>query len=95
MRHADKIEALRDRVVNGPGVVDQAIRTAAYEGTGVPDDLASYIEKVVRHAYKVTDSDVERLKGAGYSEDAIFEITVAAALGAGVRRYEAGVRAMR
>jgi len=95
VRHAEKFAALRDRVLNGPGVVDQSIRAAAFAGTGVPDDLAVYVDKVVKHAYKVTDSDVERLKAAGYSDDAIFEITVAAALGAGVRRYEAGVRAMR
>jgi alkylhydroperoxidase family enzyme len=95
MRHAEKIAALRERVLNGPGVVDPSIRAAAFEGTGVPDDLAAYVDKVVNHAYKVTDSDVERLKAAGYSEDAIFEITVAAALGAGVRRYEAGVKAMQ
>ena len=95
MRHAEKIEAVRQRVLNGPGVVDVTVRAAAFAGTGVPDDLAAYVEKVVKHAYKVTDSDVVRLKAVGYSEDAIFEITVAAALGAGVRRYEAGVRAMR
>jgi alkylhydroperoxidase family enzyme len=61
----------------------------------VPNDLATYVDKVAKHAYKVTDEDVEGLKAAGYCEDEIFEITVAAALGAGLRRYEAGVRAMR
>ena len=95
MRHAEKFAALRDRVLNGPGVVDQSIRAAAFQGTGVPDDLASYVDKVVKHAYKVTDSDIERLKAAGYSEDAIFDITVAAAVGVGIRRYEAGVKAMQ
>jgi alkylhydroperoxidase family enzyme len=95
VRHAEKFAVLRDRVLNGPGVVDYAIRAAAFDGAGVPDDLASYVDKVVEHAYKVTDSDIEQLKTAGYSEDAIFEITVAAAVGAGVRRYEAGVEAMR
>ena len=95
MRHAEKFAALRGRVLQGPGVVDVATRAAAFEGVGVPDELASYVEKVVKHAYKVTDSDIERLRAAGYSEDAIFEITVAAALGAGVRRYEAGVKAMQ
>jgi alkylhydroperoxidase family enzyme len=89
------MEALRRRVVDGPGEVDSSIRAAAFEGAGVPEDLAAYVDKVVRHAYKVTDADVDRLKTAGYSEDAIFEITVAAAVGAGVRRYTAGVKAMQ
>ena len=95
MRHAEKFAALRECVLNGPGVVDTSIRIAAFDGTGLPDDVATYVDKVVKHAYKVTDSDIERLKAAGYSEDAIFEITVAAALGTGVRRYEAGVKAMQ
>jgi alkylhydroperoxidase family enzyme len=84
---------LRDQVVDGPGETEQSLRAAAFEGTGLPDDLAVYIDKVVHHAYKVTDSDVDRLKAAGYSEDAIFELTVAAAVGAGVRRYRSAMKA--
>ena len=94
MRHAEAFAELRARVVDGPGVVDSSIRAAAFAGTGLPDDISAYVDKVVHHAYKVTDADVDGLKAAGYSEDAVFEITVAAAVGAGVRRYEAGVNAM-
>ena len=39
-------------------------------------------------AYTVTDADVEVLKGAGLSEDEIFEQTVAAAIGQGLRRLD-------
>ena len=35
------------------------------------------------------------LKEAGYSEDEIFEHTVAAALAAGLERLDAGLRALR
>jgi hypothetical protein len=35
------------------------------------------------------------LRRAGYSEDAIFEITVSAALGAGMIRLERGLAAMK
>ena len=94
MRHAEKFAALRGRVLQGPGVVDVATRAAAFEGVGVPDELASYVEKVVKHAYKVTDSDIERLRAAGYSEDAIFELTLAAALGAADTRLAAGLAAL-
>jgi alkylhydroperoxidase family enzyme len=60
----------------------------------LPDDLRPYVEKVARNAYKVTDGDVDRLREAGYSEDAIFELTLAAALGAARRRLDAGLEAM-
>ena len=51
--------------------------------------FAPYLEKVRRHAYKVTDADVEQLKAAGLSEDEIFEQTVAAAIAEGLRRLDA------
>ena len=46
------------------------------------------------HAYKVTDRDIDELKQAGYSEDAIFEITLSAALGAGQSRLERALAAL-
>ena len=61
----------------------------------VPSELESYVDKVGRHAYKVTDDDIEKLKSAGYSEDAIFEITLCAALGAGIGRWERGLTALK
>jgi alkylhydroperoxidase family enzyme len=65
---------------------------ASYE---VPEELIRYVDKVAMHAYKVTDADVEALRHAGYSEDAIFEITLSAALGAGLARLERGLEALR
>jgi hypothetical protein len=40
----------------------------------------------------VTDADITTLKDAGHTEDAIFEITVAATVGAALRSFEAGRR---
>lgn len=54
-------------------------------------ELIPYINKVALHAYKITDSDVEQLKSHNYSEDEIFELTVTAALGAGLARLESGL----
>lgn len=56
-----------------------------------PSALVPYIQKVVFHAYKITDTDIERLKAAGYSEDAIYEITLCAAVGASLARLERGL----
>ena len=55
---------------------------------------AAYLAKVRECAYRVTDADVQALKGAGFSEDAIFEQTVAAAIGEGLRRLDAASAAI-
>jgi alkylhydroperoxidase family enzyme len=60
----------------------------------LPAPLAGYIDKVRRHAYRVTDEDVAALRAAGYSEEAIYDLTVAAAAGAARERFEAGMRAL-
>jgi alkylhydroperoxidase family enzyme len=46
-------------------------------------------------SYRLTDTDFATLTGAGLSDDAIFEITIAAAVGAAPERLEAGLRAVR
>ncbi len=53
-----------------------------------PESMSAYLDKVREHAYKVTDADVEALKAAGLTEDAIFEQTVAAAIAQGLRRLD-------
>jgi alkylhydroperoxidase family enzyme len=50
---------------------------------------------VARHAYRVTDEDVAGLLSAGLSEEAVFEATIATAVGAGWARMEAVLRALR
>jgi alkylhydroperoxidase family enzyme len=56
--------------------------------------MAAYLNLVRTGAYRIVDEDVEALKGAGCSEDEIFEQTVAAAVGEGLRRLDAGLRAL-
>lgn len=48
----------------------------------LPDELAGYVGKVCHAAYKIVDEEVDALKEAGHSDAAIYEITVAAAMGA-------------
>jgi alkylhydroperoxidase family enzyme len=71
------------------------LREAAQPDRPAPPEFASYLAKVRRGAYAVTDQDVEELKAAGFSEDEIFEHTVSAAVAAGLERLEAGLGAMR
>jgi alkylhydroperoxidase family enzyme len=93
-RYDSKVHELRRAVVDGPGELDRETRQAAFAGADVPSEATAYVEKVRRHAYKVTDGDVETLLAAGWSEDQVFELTVATALGEGSRRLEAALRAM-
>ena len=93
----DPHAALRDRVLEivleGAGDSDAGIRRAAAYGTGVPADLQPLVDKIHNHAYKVTDDDIARLH-AKYGDDPLFEIIVAAALGASRRRLLAGLEAL-
>ena len=105
-RHATVFVRMADAVLNRPGATDPALRRAvesraaaaggrtAHAPAEVPDELKQYVDNVARHAYRVTDADVEALRVAGYSEDALFEITVSAALGAGAARLERGLAAL-
>jgi alkylhydroperoxidase family enzyme len=67
------------------------LRHAAQPDRPAPPEFDAYLDKVRNAAYRVTDADVQALKDAGYSEDEIFEQTVAAAVGAGLHRLERGL----
>jgi alkylhydroperoxidase family enzyme len=53
-----------------------------------PAEMTAYLEKVRERAYTVVDSDIDALRAAGFSEDAIFEQTVAVAIAEGLRRLD-------
>ena len=52
-----------------------------------------FVDTIHRHAYRVTDEDVARLR-ASYDDDQLFELVVCAALGASQRRLAAGLAAL-
>ena len=70
------------------------LRAAVAALPPAPEAMAPYLHKVRARAYAIEDADVEALKAEGFSEDQIFEQTVAAAVGEGFRRLEAGLRAV-
>jgi alkylhydroperoxidase family enzyme len=106
-RHAVHFQRLFDAVHSSAGETDPGFRRAIEEQSAalsisasetmqeIPPELANYVNKVALNAYKVTDEDIEALKRAGYSEDAIFEITLSAALGAGRVRLERGLAVLK
>lgn len=84
--------AVEARAAASGGRTDTTGRAAAEP---VPEEVRAFVDKVARHAYRVTDADVEALRSAGHSEDAVFELIVSAALGAGCGRLERGLAALR
>ncbi len=105
VRHREQITALVESVLTSPGTTGQDLRRAVEARAGVlsgrqgadavvPEALSEWIRKVARHAYKTTDQDVASLRAAGYSEDQIFEVTVAAAIGASRARLERALEAL-
>lgn len=91
--HAILRDAVLAQVLDGPGQTRPALRRAAAANDGVPADLAPLVAKVHAHAYRVTDEEMAAAQRA-HGDDAMFEVVVAAALGASRRRLEAGLRAL-
>jgi alkylhydroperoxidase family enzyme len=87
----DTTPELRSKIVAWAAQLDAAPDALS----DLPAPVTNYVKKVVLHAYKTTDADVQLLKDAGLSEDAIFEITLAAALGAGLKRLNTGLALLR
>jgi hypothetical protein len=72
----------------------EQLREAARPSREAPPEFASYLGKVRRAAYEVTDEDVRALLDAGYSEDEIFEQTVAVAVEVGLARRDAALKVL-
>jgi hypothetical protein len=96
--HRALAEALRRRVLEGAGETPPGLRQASAERAAdgpaaeAPyDDLARQIGEA---AYRVTDAQVSSVLTATGSEKATFEIIAAAALGAGLLRWEQAIKVL-
>jgi hypothetical protein len=89
---SDLQAATRLAALDGPGVTDPTVRRQVAAGQP-PSELASLVQTIRDHAYQVTDGDIEMLR-ARYSEDELFEVMVAAALGAADYRMKAAMAAL-
>jgi alkylhydroperoxidase family enzyme len=87
--HGGLVENLRHSVFEAPATTEPELRKAAATGESLPEPWQSYTALVRDHSYRIADNDINRLTAAGYSEDEIFEITVAATVGAALRSFDA------
>jgi|SRR5499426_3658220 len=87
--------ALVARILEGEGKASHAQRRAAFDNAGLTDPLSTLIDKVARHAYKITDEDIAGARASGLSEDQIFEVVVCAAIGQATRQHETALAALK
>ena|SRR5437868_8518372 len=97
MRYDALVQRVKTAVFESRATTSPEMRRAAAEQRlgELPVSLRDYVAKVAKHAYRVTDEDVEALKHAGYSEDQIYELTAAAAVGAALKRLDRGMQALK
>jgi hypothetical protein len=90
-------------VLGSDGATDAVVRLTALQhggavvtGDGNDDALselgaaAEIVDKVARHAYRITDEDVDAARAGGWSDHELFDVVVATAVGAGVTRRTLG-----
>lgn len=78
--------ALINLHARGPG-----LNEAKAGDDAVPANLRPYLHKLAKHAYRISDEDIDALRRDGYSEDMIFELTASAALAAGLAQMDRGL----
>lgn len=87
-------KALVSRILEGGGEASISERKAAFNNRGLAEPMSDLVDKVAKCAYRVTDADIDGVKGAGFREDQIFEILVCAAVGQATRQYDAARAAL-
>lgn len=101
--HSALAEALRRRVLEGPGETDAALRRSVVEKAagGPPAEASSAMtpyDRLARQigeaADRVTDAQVASVVAAAGSQKAAFELIAAAATGAGLLRWQRGMEVL-
>jgi hypothetical protein len=87
-------KALASRILEGDGKASPSERRAAFRNGGLAGPLGTLVDKVARHAYRVTDEDIAAARESGLSEDQVFEIVVCAAIGAATRQQDTALEAL-
>jgi hypothetical protein len=94
LRDGSTIEHLLRDLREAPGATHARLRSAVLNGGELPSIVAAYVAKVQERSHEVTQADIDALLAAGFDEDAVFELTVAAATGAANRILHATLRAI-
>ena len=85
---------LVDRIRTGKGTASADLRERAFDNADVPPALHAVIDKVATRPVEITDADFTTAVAAGFSDDQLFELVIAAAVGRASRMYDAGLAAL-
>jgi hypothetical protein len=99
MSRPTMVERALSSLLQAPGRTETSLRRAVFDrlrlGNGeAPENLSALLKKIADQPWAVDDGDISRAREAGYSEDQLLEVILAAATGAGMRRLDAGLRAI-
>ena len=89
------MRCLTEAVFRGPGTLESTVRQAYGSGVQMGGVLGHYVNKVAQRDYKEIDACIADLRSRGYSDDQVFEATVSAAVGAGVKRLQLALQPFR
>ncbi|HEY1959425.1 MAG TPA: hypothetical protein VGH28_27630 [Polyangiaceae bacterium] len=92
--HRELADALRARVTEAKGKTDSTLRTAAMNRAALAEPFGALVAQIDEAAARVTDDQVAAVREALGSDKAAFEIVMAAAIGAGLRRFDRAMRAI-
>jgi hypothetical protein len=96
--HHTLVEELRRRVLEGPGETPPAARHEAAKAAAgvstVQDRYSDLARQIGDSAHRVSDAQVASVLSAAGSEKAAFEIIAAAALGAGLLRWQQAIKTL-
>jgi hypothetical protein len=82
------------RVLEGDRKASSSERRAAFNNSGLAEPVGTLVDKVAKHAYRVTDEDIAAARESGLNEDQVFEIVVCAAIGQAAREYDTAFAAL-
>lgn len=97
-----------DALLASPGATEPSLRRLVLErlrsrearahapaaAADLPPALADFLDKLAERPWTICDADFTRLRAAGYSDDQLYELTLASSIGAGLRRFDAGLGAL-
>jgi hypothetical protein len=96
--HRTLAEALRQKLVSAAAQTDATLRQAAMTrvagGAPLPEPYDALVRQIGEASTRVTDAQVAAVKQAAGSDKAAFEVVMAAAIGAGLLRWDKAMEAL-
>jgi hypothetical protein len=90
-RHRALLDIFVDAVCDSRGDLEPRLRRDLVEGKPLTGALGAFAIKVRDNPTTIDEQQITALRKAGYTEDAIFECVLAAAIGAGLERLHKGL----